>query len=121
MKILVVDDEEIILNLATRILNRSGYEVITAESGDEALRMITDIDDEISLALIDLTMPGLSGIDTLRQLRDKLPGLPCVISSGQAADQNDIPSDLKAGTLFLQKPYRADQLTDLVNSILVNI
>lgn len=118
MKVLVVDDEEMILSLATKILTRQGYEVITAYSGDEGLKLYARQPDQIDLLLIDLTMPGLSGFETLRRAREIKPGLPCIISSGQLADPDDTPNDLLNGLHFLQKPYRANQLSNLVNEIL---
>lgn len=118
MKILVVDDEEMILSLATKILTRQGYEVITAYSGDEGLKRYGQQPSQIDLLLLDLTMPGLSGFETLRRARKISPELPCIISSGQLADRDDIPDDLKNGLHFLQKPYRAEQLSNLVNKIL---
>lgn len=118
MKILVVDDEEMILLLATKILTRQGYEVITACSGDEGLTLHAQQPDQIDLLLLDLKMPGLSGFETLRRARKISPELPCIISSGQAADRDDIPDDLRSWIHFLQKPYRADQLSNLVNEIL---
>lgn len=118
MKILVVDDEEMILSLATKILTRQGHEVITAYSGDEGLKLYALQPDQIDLLMLDLTMPGLSGFETLRRARKIRPELPCIISSGQLADRDDTPDDLLNGLHFLQKPYRADQLSSLVNKIL---
>ena len=118
LKVLVVDDEEMILSIATKILERQSYEVITAWSGEEGIRQCFEQSDQIDLMLLDLTMPGLSGIETLRRVRQTCPDLPCIISSGHNADWDNIPEDLKANVRFLQKPYRADKLTELVNSIL---
>lgn len=119
MKILIVDDEEMILSIATKILKRQGYKVVTALSGEEGLQVCSEQSDQIDLMILDLTMPGLSGIETLRRVRQTCPDLPCIISSGHNDDWDDIPENLKAGVHFLQKPYRADQLTELVNSILL--
>ncbi len=118
MKVLVVDDEEMILSIATKILERQGYEVTTAWSGEEGIRRCFEQSDQIDLMLLDLTMPGLSGIETLRRARQTCPDLPCIISSGHSAAWDNIPEDLKANVHFLQKPYRADKLTELVSGIL---
>lgn len=118
MRVLVVDDEEMILSIATKILERQGYEVVTAWSGEEGIRQCFEQSDQINLMLLDLTMPGLSGVETLRRVRQNRPDLPCIISSGHNADWDNIPEDLKANVHFLQKPYRADKLAELVNSIL---
>ena len=118
MKVLVIDDEEMILSLATKILNRHGYDVITAFSGDEGLEAYAQQADQVDLMLVDMSMPGLSGLETLRRVREIEPELPCIISSGHLADKDDIPDNLTNGLYFLQKPYRADQLSDLVTEVL---
>ncbi len=119
MKVLVVDDEEVILSLVTKILTRQGHQVIIAYSGDEGLKLYAQQSDQVDLLLIDQTMPGLSGLETVRRVREISPELPCIISSGQIADRDNIPDDLKSGLHFLLKPYRANQLSDLVNGILI--
>ena len=119
MKVLVVDDEEMILSLTTKILERQGYEVTTACSGEEGLRFCSEQPDQIDLMLLDLSMPGLSGVETLRRVRQTCPDLPCIISSGYDADWDHIPEDMKANVHFLQKPYLANELTELVSSILL--
>ncbi len=119
MKVLVVDDEQMILSLVTKILQRQGHTVTTAFSGEEGLRAQARQSDGIDLMILDLAMPGLSGVETLRRARQADPDLPCIISSGQNADWRDIPQELMTNLHFLQKPYRAEELADLVNGILV--
>ena len=119
MRVLVVDDEEMILSIATKILERQGYEVVTAWSGEEGIRKCFEQSDQIDLMLLDSTMPGLSGVETLRRVRQICPDLPCIISSGHNADWDSMPEDLKANVHFLRKPYRAEKLTELVSSILL--
>ena len=118
MRVLVVDDEEMVLSIVTKILERQGYQVTKAFSGEEGLWWCSEQSDQIDLMLLDLTMPGLSGVETLRRVRQIKPDLPCIISSGHNADWDNIPEELKPDVHFLQKPYRAEKLTELVNSIL---
>ena len=118
MTVLIVDDEEIIRSLATRILQRDGYDVITASSGNQGLQIYAQQPDQIDLVLMDMTMPGISGVETLRRIREIKPELPCIISSGHVADQQHISDDLMNNTFFLQKPYRLDKLSKLVDEIL---
>lgn len=117
MKILVIDDEEMILSLVTKILTRQDYEVETAYSGEEGLEIYAHQVDNIDLVLIDQSMPGISGMETLGRLREISPDLPCIISSGQLATRDDLPENQQNRVYFLQKPYRADQLSDIVSSI----
>jgi CheY-like chemotaxis protein len=63
-------------------------------------------------------MPGMSGLETLKAVRDRLGVVPCIFSSGHALGPDDIPTELQQATFFLPKPYRAAQLTDKVAEIL---
>jgi len=118
MKLLVIDDEEMIRSLAEKILNRAGFEVLLAESGEEGLQHFTREPDQIGLILLDMFLDGQSGVDTLRQIRQIAPTVPCIISSGHAEDHSEIPEDLAQSVDFLHKPYRAGQLVDKVNLML---
>lgn len=118
MKVLIVDDEEMIRSLAERILKRAGFEVISVESGEEACKKLNGNPTDFDLLLLDLTMAGLSGEDTLSQIREKHPELPCIISSGQVTTIEDLPESIQSHVQFLHKPYRANELTEMVNSLL---
>ncbi|MCK4606720.1 MAG: response regulator [candidate division Zixibacteria bacterium] len=116
MKILVIDDEEMIRNLACKILQRDGHEVLLADSGQGGLAIVSREHESLGLVLVDVNMQGMSGIETLRRIREISPMMPCIISSGQISDQNDLPDDLTEHLRFLQKPYRANTLSEMVRS-----
>ena len=118
MKILVVDDEQMIRDLAVKILTRDGHNVTTAESGQDGVAAFERAADEIDLVLIDATLSDLSGADAIRQMRSLAPGVPCILSSGHALEEITLPEDLSGQVHFLEKPYRARQLSALVNDIL---
>ncbi len=118
MKILVVDDEQMIRDLAARILTRAGYEVELAESGRAGVDRFHQIGSDIGLVLLDLSLDDLSGEEVLAQLRSSAPNLPCIISSGHSLANFELPEPLKSNTHFLEKPYRAVQLSQLVEDIL---
>lgn len=80
--ILFADDEEILLLYGKMVLEKCGYKVILARDGEEALSLFTQKPGEIALAILDLVMPGLGGLDVMRKLREMSPGLPVIISSG---------------------------------------
>jgi DNA-binding response OmpR family regulator len=115
MKIIVIDDEASICTLTSKILERAGHSVITAHTGEEGVELIRRNPDMIDAVILDLTMPGLSGIDTLREIRKLADSIPCVLSSGNPMVPDDLPVDLKTSTYFLQKPYRSQSLTDIIN------
>jgi CheY-like chemotaxis protein len=118
VKILIVDDEEMILALTRKILERVGHEVLLASSGPQALELPYGGDSPIDLAVIDLSMTGMTGFETLRRLRAVLPELPAVISSGHLSEALDIPEDIRANTWTLQKPFKASDLTETLDEIL---
>ena len=118
MKILVVDDEQMIRDLAMRILDRAGHEAEVAATGREAIDRFRDTGDDIGLIVLDLNLDDISGEETLRQIRRMSPSVPCIISSGAGLSDFDLPDDIRPGTHLLAKPYRAKQLSDLVDQIL---
>lgn len=121
MKILVIDDEEMIRSLAQKILTRAGFEVLTAESGYSGLTLMSEKPHQIDLVLVDLTMDDMPGVETLRRIREIRPGLPCIISSGQTPTPDELPDELNRNVRFLQKPYRAKQLAEMVDQILSEV
>jgi len=119
--ILVIDDEEFIRSLVMRILKKNDYNVITAENGESGVSIFQENAEKIDLAIIDMTMEEMNGLEVLEKIRLTSPGLPGIISSGNSYDENDVPEGLSKNLYFLQKPYRSQQLTDLVNSILIPV
>jgi CheY-like chemotaxis protein len=116
--ILVVDDEETIRKLMKVVLERRGYEVLAAENGAEALTIFGRNASRISLVVLDLVMPVMSGQEVLPHLLAMRPGLKVIVSSGQdsAEGLRKLGEPRVAG--YLQKPYRADGLARKVNEVL---
>ena len=119
MKILVIDDEGMIRTLAEKILVRAGHTVFLAESGSRGIDLFREHSGRIDLLIVDMTMEGLSGEETLRACRTINPSISAVFSSGHALEVTDIPVDLQPNTCYLQKPYRASELFDKVDRALV--
>lgn len=76
-RILIIDDEPDILLILGEYLKKEGFGVVTAGSGDEALEKIKT--EHVDLALIDMAMPKMNGIETLKELKKKLPELPAIM------------------------------------------
>jgi len=115
VRVLVVDDEEIILSLAQKILTRAGCETFLADNGVEGLNLFSQNHEQIDLVILDISMEGLSGFDVLRRIRRISPAIPAIVSSGHPFNEDDLPDDLATNTCLLQKPYRS---TALVNKVL---
>jgi PAS domain S-box-containing protein len=116
--ILVVDDEDFIRDLGQRILTRSGYTVLTATSGEEALEVYSHQQDKISLIILDLIMPGMGGKECLGKLRKVNPEAKVLIASGYAADEATKGSVGLGAKGFVAKPFRHTELLKQVRKTL---
>ena len=112
--ILVVDDEFMILDLASEALTGLGYRVLTASNGQMALETFERLGPELDLVILDLTMPGLSGQEVMESMLRLRPGARIIISSGHAA--SGPPAQPAAA--YLDKPYRIEQLAAVVRGVL---
>lgn len=112
--ILVVDDEFMILDLATEALTSLGYQVLAASNGQMALETFERLGPELDLVILDLTMPGLSGQEVMEAMLRLRPGARIIISSGHAA--SGPPAQPAAA--YLDKPYRIEELATVVRGVL---
>jgi PAS domain S-box-containing protein len=110
--VLVVDDEPVVRNLATALLERAGCKVIQAADGNEAVAQLTAHVAEVETVLLDLTMPGPPAREVVRQMRRVAPRARIVLTSGYAQEAAAVPEF--AGLPFLQKPYLPARLYQLV-------
>jgi len=116
--VLLIDDEQMVLEVGKAILQRLGHKVVTAESGEEALEKFGQHKDAIGCVVLDLTMPGIDGKETFSRLRDLVPGLPIIISSGLSVEQVSAQFDKSPTTAFIQKPYQVAELSSTIQNIL---
>ncbi|HEY1340370.1 MAG TPA: response regulator [Bryobacteraceae bacterium] len=112
--ILVVDDEEIVRQTAKHTLERYGYAVVTAEDGGAAVETYRRLPSGIQAVLLDLTMPGMSGEETLRQLQTIDPKVRVVLTSGYNEVEAVQRFAGKGLAGFIQKPYTARLLAERV-------
>ncbi len=89
-KILLVDDEESIHLLYREELEEAGYEVHSALSGEEALNTLEILKPD--LVILDINMPGMNGIETLRTMKEKIPNMPVILSSAYQEFKQDLAS-----------------------------
>ncbi|MDZ4165225.1 MAG: response regulator, partial [Smithellaceae bacterium] len=116
--ILLVDDEKSILEITGEILTMSGYRVITAESGEEALEIYQREKGAIHLVVLDLIMPGMGGHECLLALVKINPLVKVMITSGYTA-QITTQTAIKSGAArFINKPYQYDSLLEEVRGVL---
>lgn len=106
--VLVVDDEETVRNLLQRILERAGYNVVTAADGQEALDKVSQL--KVGIVLLDIKMPGMSGMKVLPRLTADRPET-CVIMATAIADAETAIEAMKLGAYdYIIKPFNQDEL-----------
>ena len=122
-RILVVDDDQAIRTVAKTVLEFDGHEVVIADSGRVGLRKVEN--ENYDLVIVDIFMPGMDGLETIRLLKQQKPGLPIIVISGLAFWSNaETPPDFlsmaaKLGaTRSLRKPFRAQELLSAVEECL---
>ena len=115
--VLFVDDEELILLSVTNLLKSMSYNVIAAYDGFEALELYEKNKDKISIAIIDLIMPRMSGFDLFHRLREIDPDLNIILSSGlcNEATMNELMRSGAAG--IVMKPYTSADLSSVLQKI----
>ncbi|HEV2198881.1 MAG TPA: PAS domain S-box protein [Bryobacteraceae bacterium] len=118
--ILVVDDEEIVRRLAKSALERYGYTVIVAEDGKTGVEALSHRKSDISLVLLDMTMPVMSGEEAFRQIRMIAPEVRVVLSSGYNEVEAIRRFTNKGLAGFIQKPYTPAELARKVKTVLTS-
>ncbi len=116
--VLIVDDEPVVLRAATAALERNGYTVLQADSGRKAIELVKRENGRISLVLLDLSMPGMDGQETLARLREIRPDIEVVISSGYGERETLALFAGRRISGFVQKPYTAGRLADAIKAAL---
>lgn len=120
--VLVVDDDPDVREVAVRFLERGGYRVRTASSGSDALDVCSAPDCDVRLVLLDLSMPGIDGEETLRRLRERRPGLPIILTSG--FPEASVAARFDGATRpsgFLSKPFEPGTLLARVHAVLAEL
>lgn len=116
--ILFADDETEIRHLARTVLEDSGYSLIEASDGQQAVDRFTKYHDQLQLVILDLMMPNKTGLEAYFEITELDPSVPVVFSSGFNENEalQQLPPKTRSG--FLKKPYLADDLKQFVNEII---
>ncbi|MFL5402367.1 MAG: PAS domain-containing protein [Gemmatimonadales bacterium] len=116
--ILLVEDEQTVRTVASRVLKNRGYLVHSAANGREALELVQRLEGPLDLVLTDMVMPDMGGLELVERLLELRPGVQVVYMSGYAeGDKLDSASN-KPGRSFLQKPFSNEGLTLKVREVL---
>ena len=102
MKMMLVDDEERFLSTTKKLLSRKGYEVLTASSGAEALEKLRA--NRVHVVILDVKMPGMDGIETLRAIKRTYPLVEVIMLTGHATVESAVEGLKTGATDYLMKP-----------------
>jgi two-component system alkaline phosphatase synthesis response regulator PhoP len=114
--VLIIDDEAALRQTLARILQRAGYEVTTAESGEMALSLVADT--EFDLIYMDLRMPGMAGLDVLKLIHASHPNMPVILFTAQPDLKSAVEALRLGATDYLLKPLQPEVLIERTRAIL---
>ncbi len=115
MKILVVDDENIVRESCRLVLQTEGYEVVLVSSSDAALGIIEELNP--ALLLIDLKMPGRDGMYLMGEVKEKWPEIPILVMSGYATKETIDEVSFWGAAGFIPKPFTPDELLETIRLV----
>ena len=116
--VLLVDDEDNIIEVATEMLQRLGYNVLVARGGSEAVEIVKQDRQKIDLMILDMIMPGLSGEKTFDLIKEVHTDIKVLLSSGYSLN-SDAEEILDRGCNgFIQKPYTMNELSEKITTVL---
>jgi len=116
--VLLAEDENVVRGLVHQVLKHNGYNVLVAQHGAEALRIVLQHPGPIHLLLTDLVMPLMGGRDLAKRLRGMRKDIKVLYMSGYTDDSGIRQGELEPGTDFIQKPFTPDSLSRKVRSVL---
>ncbi|MBF0117201.1 MAG: response regulator [Desulfobacterales bacterium] len=116
MKIIVVDDEKIVLDSCRKVLTSEGFDVEIISSSDEALKKLKI--EEPVLLIIDVKMPGHDGIYLLKEVRKITKSLPVIVMSGYHTKETINESTRFGASIFLYKPFTPEELIAAIYKVI---
>jgi len=115
--VLLVEDEAMVRAVAKRALERKGYNVLTANNGEEALEVMEGLEAQVDLLITDVVMPSMDGPTLVRHARERYPDLKIIFISGYAEEQLRRSIDVPDVT-FLPKPFSVQELAEAVREVI---
>ncbi len=116
--ILLVDDEQVIIDVARDMLEILGYRVIVAQDGQHAIDIYTEQKNDIALVILDMVMPGLSGADVFQALKAINPKVKVILASGYIMSRQIAAVMAQGCRAFMSKPYRLEDLAEKIREII---
>lgn len=120
-KILVIDDEELIIRSLTKLLEKNGYTVFVAKNGQDALAMVEE--ENFDLIIADIRMPGMNGVETIQSINESLEKqnikkAPVIFITGYADEKIEKKAEEFTPVAYIYKPFDIQTLVDKVKDVL---
>jgi len=116
--VLMVDDEEQLVKVYSRVLESIGYKTLTASGGKEAIELVRQYGSEISLVILDMVMPDMSGCQTYDEIQKVVPGIKVLLATGLASDGQAAEIMAHGCNGVIEKPFDAATLSAKVREVL---
>ena len=113
-RILVIDDDLHMRTACARVLAKAGHTVTCAETGNEGLKILSSSAAGFEVVLLDQLMPGMSGMETLAEIKVMAPDLPVIIITGSVSDETSAELVDRGACDCLPKPFNPEQLRTVV-------
>ncbi len=116
--VLFVDDEEMVLEVGSLMLQKLGYSVLTASKGQEAIEIFKK--NNVAFVILDMRMPGMNGYEIYHQLKKIQPKVKILLASGYTGDRSENRLESIGFDGYLQKPFNLKQLSEKIEDIWAN-
>ena len=118
--VFLIDDDDMIVDVGEQILNSSGYDVVSAKSGKEAIEVYKENHSRIDMVILDMILPDMGGGDTYDRLKEINPGIKVLLASGYDIDYQGRDIMERGCDGFIQKPFNMNELLEKVRGILTS-
>jgi two-component system cell cycle sensor histidine kinase/response regulator CckA len=118
--VFLIDDDEIVVDVSEMILKNSGYDVVIAKSGKEAIEVYKENHSRIDMVILDMILPDMGGGDTYDRLKEINPGIKVLLASGYDIDYQGRDIMERGCDGFIQKPFNMNELLEKVRGILTS-
>jgi two-component system, cell cycle sensor histidine kinase and response regulator CckA len=117
-KILIVEDELELLELLRSLLESSGYRVLTAKDGAQAIDLFEQNSEDLSLVISDIELPHLGGLDAIKRMKQTNANVRLVLASGYVYPEIKTKLELVGVDAFLPKPYVPEEILEMIRGVL---
>ena len=118
--VLLIDDDDMIVDVSEMILKKSGYDVVSAKSGKEAIEVYKENHNRIDMVILDMILPDMGGGDTYDRLKEINPEIKVLLASGYDKDYQGSDIMERGCDDFIQKPFNMNELLEKIKGVLTS-